>query len=904
MAGSSLTGFQFIQERSEATPGLWNVIFSQLSENIAEANNISNLSSNISTLGMLTLHANSTTTNYLFLDDTSNLRSNYIIGSQVGGTADGLNIWDDSGQTMIVSFSKQSIRFYQNVVGPVFDVGGALADTYNAGTFGTGAQSSESRIQAAILQASIDGVSRVYVPANMYPYSASSMSFINTVQMVREGGDWGVYDIQAYGANPSNTGSATSAIQAAINAAADAGGQTIYFPQGDYRIAAKISISTGKSLALVGAGKGAAKLRNVITGAGADPLLEISSPNNDFLVEGLRFTGNALSGVGGNGNAISLINPNGLASGTFWPQEVMIRDCIIEYHNGTGKNISGTAIPACGIYMAAGTGEFVQGTSIYSCRMGFRAQAASKVYFMQSAIDACHHACVFVADSSEGIGFMNTILNGSGSGGSQDGLLYARESRTVTFMGGRLKNGNPMLVNLASDGDWTPVHSAVITGNSCEQLDSGSGHTAIGMNNASRGCLVSANDFLFVNTITDGIGIDVVQSAGGYENTGLCILGNTFDCGNGGTIAVGVRLNVTTNRVLSPIIDGNVFGGYTGSARTITSAIELRGICDGATIRNNVFAACVSGMTITNAIHLQSSTVTNTLIEQNSFRSFSGGTITTPILNTGAVRFTMIGNQQMAVPDGNQLLPGMTFSSESSLGWRRSGSSIMELSYGKLRLLAGVGRVERHTGDEFWKDGTPSRAGFVGLYNPISSGVDNDLGFYLYNGSSWGTVGRFSSISSQFQVGDGAAISPTLGFISETSLGLFRSGNSTIRQSYGTFWVNGGAVWAGSGISIGNATAGGTLIPAISSTSSLVAAFVVQPSASSFTVITWAAAQPGDQILTTVMQSGAVSSLSSGLVLHSHCTQAGQIEFRLSNVSTLAQNQSSRTYFFTRVTPF
>ncbi len=89
----------------------------------------------------------------------------------------------------------------------------------------------------------------------------------------------------------------------------------------------------------------------------------------------------------------------------------------------------------------------------------------------------------------------------------------------------------------------------------------------------------------------------------------------------------------------------------------------------------------------------------------------------------------------------------------------------------------------------------------------------------------------------------------------------------------------------------------------LSSISSQVAAFVVQGSASSFTIVTWADVQPGDQILTTLFAGAAVSSISSGLVAHSHCTQAGQIEFRLSNVSTLALNQSAKTWVFTRINP-
>jgi hypothetical protein len=109
--------------------------------------------------------------------------------------------------------------------------------------------------------------------------------------------------------------------------------------------------------------------------------------------------------------------------------------------------------------------------------------------------------------------------------------------------------------------------------------------------------------------------------------------------------------------------------------------------------------------------------------------------------------------------------------------------------------------------------------------------------------------------------------------------------------------ISAGTVWAST------VSYGGFSQPVMSSTLSLVAPFVVQGSASSFTIITWAAATPGDHILVSPLIGGAVSSISSGLVAHSHCTLAGQIEFRLSNVSTLAQNQSTRTWVFTRITP-
>src|SRR5205085_6023746 len=185
---STLTAFPYIGEQSFATPGAINSPLSIISANIAAVNaaggavsgvtitppssNTITIASDLSVRGTIAagparLGVSSNVTNYLFLSDTSNARSNYIIGSQVGGTADGLNIWDDSGQTMLVSFSKQSVRFFQSVVGPVFDVGGALASTLNAATF-LGSSSTLSAIQAAISAATLSTppIKRVYLPAS------------------------------------------------------------------------------------------------------------------------------------------------------------------------------------------------------------------------------------------------------------------------------------------------------------------------------------------------------------------------------------------------------------------------------------------------------------------------------------------------------------------------------------------------------------------------------------------------------------------------------------------------------------------------------------------------------------------------------------------------------------------
>lgn len=76
-----------------------------------------------------------------------------------------------------------------------------------------------------------------------------------------------------------------------------------------------------------------------------------------------------------------------------------------------------------------------------------------------------------------------------------------------------------------------------------------------------------------------------------------------------------------------------------------------------------------------------------------------------------------------------------------------------------------------------------------------------------------------------------------------------------------------------------------------------VVAQVVQGSASTFTVCaTVPAVRKGDILCISPLGGAGVSSVSSGLVYHSHCTQNGQFEFRYSNVSTLVQNQSAQVY--------
>lgn len=105
-------------------------------------------------------------------------------------------------------------------------------------------------------------------------------------------------------------------------------------------------------------------------------------------------------------------------------------------------------------------------------------------------------------------------------------------------------------------------------------------------------------------------------------------------------------------------------------------------------------------------------------------------------------------------------------------------------------------------------------------------------------------------------------------------------------------------------LTVSNSGYTGTPLQAFSATSFLGVLMTVQGSASSFSIFQWKSARSGDAIQIVPFGSGGVSSLSSGIVLHSHSTQDGQVEVRWSNCSTLAQLQSAITYYIYRWSAF
>lgn len=92
----------------------------------------------------------------------------------------------------------------------------------------------EAKITTAIARAVAIGALYVYIPTRMLPYDASKVTFNNSVKLVREGGDFANYDVQAYGAAGDSVTDDSTEIQAAINACVANGGGKVYFAKGIY----------------------------------------------------------------------------------------------------------------------------------------------------------------------------------------------------------------------------------------------------------------------------------------------------------------------------------------------------------------------------------------------------------------------------------------------------------------------------------------------------------------------------------------------------------------------------------------------------------------------------------------------------------------------------------------------
>jgi pectate lyase-like protein len=729
---SNLSAFRYIQERDEATPALFNDFLSTLSANIAAVNSNATINLSGATLsigssvsigrdlwvqGSLSVGAlpsvatrtavnigvRSDTSDYLYFTDEAALRSSYIIGSHVGGTADGLNIWDASGSTMIASFSKQSIRFFQNVVGPVFDVGGALANTLNAATFGTGADSKESRIQAAILQASASAISRVYVPANMYPYSASSVSFIYPVQMVREGGDWSVYDVQAYGAYGDGSHDDGEAIVQALNGGSGRG--KTHIPSGVFLTNRYITIPSRTYLQGVGLGFSIVRAASTLTQSIF--VNASSSGNTDITIEDLEIDGNKTSRTTGFHLIHFTCNAPNLNE-KIYINRVYAHDSF-----------------QLGLLFSRVSGGAVTDSQVaYNDRDGVTLYFTSRNF--QISRNWIHHCGDdFIGlnaenDTTSGNSMVNIIVTDNVCGPSQvtgGSGIAARGVRNGVIDNNVVLDGFAECIGI-SNWNTTPAENITVSNNvlinagSASTILDGDGIKISGARGVSsvsgaNGCfhiVLSGN--VIVNPRMHGIRL-VGNSTSSGTIAHVRVMNNEISCGtinsNGRGILVDagpvMNVDIDNNSVLSAQAQGILFStsGFTydnialRGNRVVNSGIggdspgiSLNNIFNVAAFNNQCFDTRVASRTQT--FGLRFSSISSSLIAVGN-----------SLYNNKTSNFTIISNPPATIaviqsPDqswtttGNAIQPAYSFNSETSLGWYWSGNSIMGLSYGTLAI--------------------------------------------------------------------------------------------------------------------------------------------------------------------------------------------------------------------------
>lgn len=738
---STLTAFPFIQERSEATPGLWNYPLSIISGNVAAVDStllaghfqqlsIGSTPPSYLTTAAVTIEVNSAYSDYLYLVDSSAQKSSYIIGSRAGGLADGLNIWDASAGTLIASFSKQSIRFFQNVVGPVFDVGGALAATYNAATFGGSTKTVQ--IGAAISQAVIDAVPRVYIPASMYPYNPTGVPFSTAVQMVREGGDWSVYDVWAYGAK--GLGFDAQSAQAAINGAAANKG-TVHFPPGTYNIGSSLTAINATDLQIRGTGINSALISMSASGV---TLLRFTGVCSRIIIRDL-WLGSFVSYAAG--GSLEVTGTVGTHSDSFLVENVMCQNTpqpiYLQYmdqsnfNNVRTKSSISSCIKGYGLYL-----NNVISTHFREFYGGY----ASAVSYPKDL--------VVVGDDCDTITFTNSqALGAIGYGFKYENVAGGTGPRlcrlTNTYSESHTSGG--YLVSACRDVHWDNCEAAA-NGGPGYKITGGDGieiYGSLAYQNNEDGFIVSATGGPRGVSIENCIATNNGQTAN-----------NTYDGIAIGSGTSGIRLAL--NRC------GDVFLSLANKQRygiSIATSTDYLTLVDNDLIGNQT-AGLLSTSTGGNNLMFDRSVLTTT----------STGTLYFPGLVLGAdpgnggETFRMTGHSRTV---GYLLTQGSN--AQVRFDNRTSSNSSQLYIYNQIGTEFRFANVQTNH-DWMFLGGTVESA--LSL-TPASSTTTLDLG------SANRPWNRLLTVS-------GSSIIPVLAYGSDQSLGLYSSGAQTIAQSYGT----------------------------------------------------------------------------------------------------------------------
>jgi hypothetical protein len=527
-------------------------------------------------------------------------------------------------------------------------VGFNSALSYPANTLPNALASTSSTSQG---QGLIGFNSTLSYPANTLPNALASTSagqgdalitvlqpFSGAVATTQNAVNARTASVMDFGAKGDGVTDDSAAFQAAINWAASlsvfmTGGARVYIPRNSYLINSTLTVSTtAQNLIIEGDGMSVSTLLNGVVGpSGTEPLIKFLSYGNRNVLRNLSIIGNAVIGAGGNGHAVALYDNRGTAGVTTWANsQMLIENVGINGHEGFGKDVSGATIPASGIYVFAALDLTIRRVSVYTCKIGMSLNTCGKCNVYDYVSDQCVNNCIYLLNNSEGIDLFGAALNGSGSGGTTDGLFYANNNIKVASFGGRWKNGNPNVVNLLGQ-----VNEQIsFNGIALAQLDNTSGKIIATFGTLSDAVKFRDCAFTLDTTIVSGVCVDIVQDGTGQSCISPEITGCKFTIGDGGTMLAGIRLNNTTNYVRSGKFDGNTFGknGNATVATIYTDCIVATGNYEGCSFFNNIFSA-TSNVTMTNTLHLSGSS-TNCVLGGNVYE-VNGGTITNKLNASG-----------------------------------------------------------------------------------------------------------------------------------------------------------------------------------------------------------------------------------------------------------------------------
>lgn len=439
-------------------------------------------------------------------------------------------------------------------------------------------------------------------------------------------------NVKRYGAIGNGSTDDTAAIRVALNYAGANGLTSLFFPEGNYKITSTLVIP-GENITLYGEGVWASTITCAITGSAAPSLFtwtaNAGGTQAQFLqVQGLRFSGNSLTGASGNGNCFSLIGVLAVTFASF----ATFRDCSFLGFEGTGQDHNGSSIAAASIYVYFGNVLKIENCLFETFAIGV---------FVDGATGASHtakvnvSACTFETGSVVGIqaNFCDQLLVNDQTvfNNLASGIALTEVGETATIDDCRFKlmtTGAAILAVSASIIDQLNITNCyfynAFQASPVPVLD-------IGTN--VRGCLISGCELLFDNTVVNALGI-VIQNPSGFLGGTFTILANRWTLGGAATVTSCILTNNGTNAISSLLIAGNYFGqpAPTGLAQIITTAVSLAGAGGvvSPSVINNCFAMGTPGV-ITTAISVGAG-VTGALLLNNSY---IGGAVTTPVSDSG-----------------------------------------------------------------------------------------------------------------------------------------------------------------------------------------------------------------------------------------------------------------------------